>query len=72
MLGRRGRDPADPPVVKTSELKYSLEPQLQKRPLRDVAVLPFFSFVFFALVERKKDKHMIGEYHAAAGKNASL
>ena len=29
-------------------------------------------FVFFALVERKKDKHMIEEYHAAAGKNASL
>jgi hypothetical protein len=37
-----------------------------------LAVLPFFSFVFFALYERKKDKHMIEEYHAAAGKNASL
>jgi len=34
--------------------------------------VPLFSFVFFALVERKKDKHMIEEYHAAAGKNASL
>jgi hypothetical protein len=32
----------------------------------------FFSFVFFALYERKKDKHMIEEYHPAAGKNASL
>jgi hypothetical protein len=31
-----------------------------------------FPFIFFALVERKKDKHMIEEYHAAAGKNASL
>jgi len=27
----------------------------------------FFSFVFFALYERKKDKHVIEEYHAAAG-----
>jgi len=23
----------------------------------------FFSFIFFALYERKKDKHMIEEYH---------
>jgi len=27
----------------------------------------FFSFVFFSLYERKKDKHMIEKYHAAAG-----
>jgi hypothetical protein len=27
----------------------------------------FFLFVFFALYERKKDKHMIEEYNAAAG-----
>ena len=31
------------------------------------AVLAIFSFVVFALVERKNDKHMIGTYHAAAG-----
>ena len=28
-------------------------------------VIPIFSFVFFALYERKKDKHMIEKYHAA-------
>jgi len=28
------------------------------------AVLPFFSYVFFALYERKKDKNMIEEYRS--------
>jgi hypothetical protein len=34
------------------------------------AVLPLFSFVVFALCERKNDKQMIVTYHAAAGKYA--
>jgi hypothetical protein len=45
--------------------------QLALRCLRQSGT-SFFSFVFFALVERKKDKHMVEKYHAAVGKNASL
>jgi hypothetical protein len=36
------------------------------------AVLPFFLFAVFALVERKNGKRMIATYHAAAGKNIAL
>jgi hypothetical protein len=42
------------------------------KPPNSKAVLLFFSFVFFAPVERKKDKHMSEKYYAVAGKNAPL
>jgi hypothetical protein len=36
------------------------------------AVLPFFSFAVFALVERKNGKRMIKTYHAAAGETCGI
>jgi len=36
------------------------------------AVVAIFSYVVFALYERKNDTHIIVKYHAAAGKNVAL